>query len=130
MNTKSFKKYFTPKEANKRLPYVKMIVSEILTKGRSQQLESAKNENEKRTENMMALQAEIEGLMMELEDLGCYFKDWNFEIGLVDFPAKINGQEVFLCWRSDEPDVRFYHTIDGGFNARQPIPESYLHSLN
>ena len=27
-----------------------------------------------------ALSAEIEGLTLELEDLGCFFKDWNFEI--------------------------------------------------
>jgi hypothetical protein len=25
--------------------------------------------------------------MQELEEIGCYFKDWNFSIGLIDFPA-------------------------------------------
>ena len=127
---KKFKKYFTPNEANKRLPYIKKIVGEILDKGRDFQLERIKSENEDATERSLALHSEIECLTLELEDLGCFFKDWNFEIGLVDFPAKINGQEVFLCWKSDEPDVRFYHTIDAGYSTRQPVPEIYLNSLS
>lgn len=127
---KKFKKYFTPNEANKRLPYIKKLVSEILDKGQHLQLEQIKNEKGEATEQLLALHAEIEELTLELEDLGCFFKDWNFEIGLVDFPAKINGQEVFLCWRSDEAAVRFFHPIEAGYIARQEIPEIYLNSLN
>lgn len=127
---KKFKKYFTPKEANKRLPYIRKIVEEILGKGREFQLETIKTENAEVSPRTLALQAEVEELTLELEDLGCYFKDWNFEIGLVDFPAKINGQEVFLCWRSDEADVRFYHPVNEGFSGRVAIPADYLNSLN
>jgi len=64
--------------------------------------------------------------MSELEEIGCYFKDWNFSIGLVDFPSVINGEEVLLCWRSDEDDIKYFHRIEDGYSARQLIPEEYL----
>ena len=67
-----------------------------------------------------------EELMKELEDLGGYYKDWNFEIGLVDFPAMIGGEEVFLCWRSDEKSVHWYHSMEEGYGGRTLIPEKLL----
>ena len=63
----------------------------------------------------------------ELQELGCFFKDWNYEIGLVDFPAIIDGNEVFLCWRSDEKKLMYYHGIDEGYTGRKPIlPEHFI----
>ena len=77
---------------------------------------------------VLDLQEKLEALMDELEQLGCYYKDWNFEIGLVDFPAMINGQEVVLCWRSDEPFIRWHHGVEDGFIGRKLIPENLLDS--
>jgi hypothetical protein len=33
---------------------------------------------------------------------------------------------VFLCWKSGETEVTFWHSLDGGFAARRPLeqPES------
>jgi len=72
------------------------------------------------------LAAQLNGFMAELEEIGCYYKDWNFSIGLVDFPAIIDGQEVFLCWRSDEDNVIYYHEIEAGYAGRKLIPEKYI----
>jgi len=72
------------------------------------------------------LLTQVEDLTRELEDLGCFFKDWNFEKGLVDFPAIIDGKEVLLCWHSDEPYIRWYHGLQDGFHGRRPIPEHFL----
>lgn len=41
--------------------------------------------------------------------------------GLVDFPAVVDGEDVFLCWRSDEPEVGFWHPPDTGFSGRHPL---------
>jgi len=71
---------------------------------------------------------EINGFISELEEIGCFYKDWNFTIGLVDFPAVIDNREVMLCWKSDEDDIKFYHDIDSGYSGRKPIPEEYLNS--
>ena len=41
--------------------------------------------------------------------------------GLVDFPALRDGQEVYLCWLVDEPEIEHWHELDGGFAGRRPI---------
>jgi hypothetical protein len=43
------------------------------------------------------------------------------ESGLVDFYALLEGELVFLCWRTDEAEVGFYHTLEGGFAGRRPL---------
>ncbi len=121
-----FKKYFTPQEANKRLPLVSTIVKELLQKGRNLKAIVDAAQGKILPPESLLLQEEIENLMVELEALGCFYKDWNFEIGLVDFPAMLNEQEVFLCWRSDEKNLRWYHGVEDGFIGRKLIPENLL----
>ena len=121
-----FRKIFTPLQANHRLPLVKKIVTEILEKGQALRKFLEWYHGQELPQECAMLETEIEALITELEELGCYFKDWNFEIGLVDFPAQIHGQDVLLCWRSDEPFIRWYHTIDDGYPGRRLIPEDVL----
>lgn len=117
-------KYFAPAEARKTLPLVGQIVGDILENGKKIR-ELTDNfigiiDGNKEIE---ALSKKIEGYIGELEEIGCYYKDWNFEIGLVDFPGVIDGKEVFLCWRSDEKDILYYHGIEEGYSGRMRIPE-------
>lgn len=120
-------KYFTPAEAKKTLPLVKRIVKDILDTSREMRLIAdeigGKVEDDPRIQR---LADEIENFMLELEEIGCYFKDWNFQIGLVDFPAIIEGKEVFLCWKSDEEDIMYYHEMETGFAGRKIIPPEEL----
>jgi hypothetical protein len=41
--------------------------------------------------------------------------------GLIDFPAILNGREVFLCWEQDEEDIEFWHEIDAGYAGRERL---------
>jgi hypothetical protein len=41
--------------------------------------------------------------------------------GLVDFPALIDGEEVYLCWLVDEPSIGHWHPLDAGFAGRRPL---------
>jgi hypothetical protein len=41
--------------------------------------------------------------------------------GLVDFPALVSGRQVWLCWRSGEAAVAFWHNVDEGFAGRRPL---------
>ena len=66
------------------------------------------------------------GFIHELEEIGCFYKDWNFNVGLVDFPSVINNEEVYLCWKSDEEKIIYYHGINEGFKGRKLIPEYYF----
>ena len=45
----------------------------------------------------------------------------NVETGLVDFPSTREGREVYLCWIMEEPEIGFWHEVDAGFAARQPL---------
>lgn len=121
-----FIKYFTPQEANKRLPLVKQITADILSRAKALRAIVEKNQGQEWPPEANVLQEEINEYMRELERLGCFYKDWNFEIGLVDFPAKLNGLEVLLCWKSDEKNIRWYHPLDEGYAGRKLIPENLL----
>jgi hypothetical protein len=43
--------------------------------------------------------------------------------GLIDFPALRDGEEVYLCWLLDEPEVAHWHAIGAGFPGRRPLGE-------
>ena len=44
--------------------------------------------------------------------------------GLIDFPhIRSNNQEVYLCWKFGEDEIRFWHQIQDGFDGRKPIEE-------
>ena len=61
----------------------------------------------------------IQTALEKIHATGCVVKD--LEVGLLDFPARINGEAVYLCWRLGEDRIRFYHSQDEGFAGRKPI---------
>jgi hypothetical protein len=44
--------------------------------------------------------------------------------GLVDFPGRMEGQDVWLCWKRGEKQVHFWHALDAGFAQRQTLGRS------
>jgi hypothetical protein len=116
-------KYFTPAEARKTLPLVKQIVRDILDTTKEMRLLAEEiGDGAESDDRIKKMASDVDKFMMELEEIGCYFKDWNFRIGLVDFPGLIEGREVFFCWKSDEDNIEFYHELEEGFTGRKPIP--------
>jgi len=55
----------------------------------------------------------------DLEDTGVVIK--GIEEGLLDFPSKRYDEEVWLCWKEGESEIKFWHEKDVGFNGRKPI---------
>ena len=46
----------------------------------------------------------------------------SIDSGLIDFPhLRANGEEVYLCFQYGEPEIEFWHSLDGGFRARRPL---------
>lgn len=122
-----FKKHFTVQEAARTLPLVKRIVRDVLDTSHQIRTLSAMLEEENQDHPQIeALMDELKSYFAELEEMGCFYKDWNFSIGLVDFPSIIQGEEVFLCWRSDESEIRFYHPIETGYVGRTEIPQEFF----
>jgi hypothetical protein len=129
------RRYFTAEEANKALPLVRMIVSDIVRQDRivedlQQRLSSLTKErrrpsNDLYAEELAQSQAELEAeeakltaYLDELKRLGVEFKGAD---GLVDFYSILDGREVFLCWRLGETEVSFWHDLDAGFAGRQAL---------
>jgi hypothetical protein len=61
----------------------------------------------------------VRSALEQIQSTGCVVKD--LDVGLLDFPARINNREVYLCWRLGEDRIRFYHGQDEGFSSRKPI---------
>jgi hypothetical protein len=61
----------------------------------------------------------LKSALQRILETGCLIKD--LEVGLLDFPALINNEEVYLCWRLGEDRIRFYHRQDEGFAGRKPL---------
>ena len=45
----------------------------------------------------------------------------DIEQGLLDFPGRREGQEIYLCWKQGEAGVDFWHDPGTGFVGRQPL---------
>lgn len=41
---------------------------------------------------------------------------------LLDFPARLDGDSVLLCWLEGERELRWYHRPEYGFAGRRLIP--------
>jgi hypothetical protein len=130
------RKYFTLSEANRTLPLVKRIVSDITALYpqwrdlvyRYEYVAAQARPDWGESAEQLALHSEIEGVardinqyLEELEQIGCVFK--GFEQGLVDFYAKLDGRDVFWCWKVGEDRIDHWHDVDAGYAGRQPVPE-------
>ena len=52
-------------------------------------------------------------------ELGIVVRD--IDRGLIDFPAIVDGREVYLCWQLGEDEIAFWHDLESGFGGRQPL---------
>ncbi len=57
--------------------------------------------------------------VQDIEQHGCLFTD--LELGLVDFPAQVGDEEIYLCWQYGEKEIGYFHRQTQGFSGRRPI---------
>jgi hypothetical protein len=62
---------------------------------------------------------EVRRLLETVEQAGIVLRD--IDRGLVDFPALMNGREVYLCWELGEDEVGYWHDLEGGYGGREPL---------
>jgi len=70
-------------------------------------------------EKWSALLGRVGELVDRLGSWGIELRD--IATGLVDFPAVVEGEDAYLCWRLGEPEVRYWHPIGEGFAGRRPL---------
>ena len=62
---------------------------------------------------------EVRRLLETIEQSGIVLRD--IDRGLVDFPAVIDGREIYLCWELGEDEVGYWHDMDAGYGGREPL---------
>jgi hypothetical protein len=73
-----------------------------------------------RAERLDGLGIEVRTVLEEIAGLGGSTKD--LEMGLVDFPGRVEGETANLCWKYGETVIAFWHGLDEGFAQRKPLP--------
>lgn len=128
-------RYFTPAEVNRLIPeleriiaYLRRLDAEIQEKDwrlRQRKVEARRRDDPVDTYTFLKEEAELDFLRIlsrgqcdRIRELGGELKGGY----LVDFPAIVDGQEVLLCWRPGEPEVRWYHGLHEGMMGRRPLP--------
>lgn len=77
----------------------------------------------RRAEREKAVQR-VRDAMAEIDAIGVQVKD--LDIGLLDFPCKVDDEVVLLCWKLGEPAITHWHGTEEGFAGRKPIDERIL----
>ena len=117
------------------IPHLELIVSRMQHLALQIRLEMgqlAPNSNQSAHDGTIAqllrLKPELQPLftvlsqcVQEIEKLGGSFK--GLDLGLVDFPAKIDGETVELCWQYGEKEILYYHQRDEGFLGRRLLKQ-------
>jgi hypothetical protein len=84
---------------------------------------------------VVKMRAEVETHMQrlretinEIDEIGVQVKD--LDSGLLDFPCRLDDEIVLLCWRMGETTIDHWHTVEAGFQGRQPVDERFRRRSN
>jgi hypothetical protein len=118
------KNSFTLRQANRALPLVSRVVRDIVnTHERATQLQ-AKLESTTNGKETGAVKEQLDHSLERLQEyvdeltsIGVELKD--YETGLIDFPGRHQGRDVYLCWRLGEENVGHWHELHTGVSGRQ-----------
>ena len=75
--------------------------------------------SDSRSGEFRSIVADLDACVQQLEGLGVQIKD--VDLGLLDFPARREGDDVLLCWHVGEERVAFWHGLEEGYAGRKPI---------
>lgn len=127
---------FTVDDANRMLPLVRRIVSDVVrdylrwqdkvrefeAAAASRTIDNPNGDADRLEREAQDIAREIDGYIAEITQLGVQIK--GLDTGLVDFPGELDGRPVLLCWQLGEEKVEHWHEENAGFIGRQPLPAS------
>ncbi len=134
-------KTFTIDEAQSLLPVLESLLKRAIEgKQAAEQVESSLSELARRiylsggmrvdAAAVIKQRAEMEDHLKlaresvaEIDAIGVQVKD--LESGLLDFPCRLDDQVVLLCWRMGETSIEHWHTVESGFQGRQPVDDRF-----
>jgi hypothetical protein len=139
-------KTFTLDEAQSLLPVLESLLKRAIDgKQSAEEMDSGLSDLARRiylsggmrvdTAKVAKLRAEMEAHLQrvresiaEIDSIGVQVKD--LESGLLDFPYRLDDQVVLLCWRMGETTIDHWHTVESGFQGRQPVDDRFRRRTN
>ena len=130
------RRYFTPDEANEALRELRPLAEAMVALRRElveAQAERASlgaqvgtnggdltpSDFAEADERLEQAASELSRCVERIQAAGVLVKD--LDRGLLDFPARREGEEILLCWHVGEDEIRFWHGPDEGFAGRKPL---------
>jgi len=132
-------RHFTIEEANALIPRLEMLMADaqraaLALRSAMQESDDASAVDARTTKDVLRVRPDLadevhrlEWAVAEIEALGCQFK--GLDLGLVDFPAQVDGTTVLLCWQYGEKQIAFWHRADEGFAQRRSLGAAERPSL-
>ena len=123
-----FNQHYTRDQARALLPQIRQWLEQLsalrqkLSDGdqRLARLMAGGNEVGGETVNRwVRVAADVKATLAEFQRREIQIKD--LDRGLIDFPAILDGKEVFLCWEQDEEDIEFWHDLHSGYAGRERL---------
>ncbi|MBI4664592.1 MAG: DUF2203 domain-containing protein [Verrucomicrobia bacterium] len=123
-----YSKHYTREEARALLPCIRQWLEQLA------QLRSQLQEHDRHLGELLAQGSDAGGepvhrwaktlggikkVLGEFQKREIQIKD--LDRGLIDFPAFVGGQEVFLCWEKDEEDIEYWHDLTSGYSGRERL---------
>lgn len=134
-------KTFTLDEAQSLLPVLESLLKRAIeSKRAAEQVEAALSELARRIYLSGGMKVDVGAVakqrgemdnqlqrvresLAEIDSIGVQVKD--IESGLLDFPCRLDDQVVLLCWRMGESSIEHWHTVEAGFQGRQPLDDRF-----
>ena len=123
-----FKKHYTRDQARALLPQIRQWLKQLSALRRKlsecdqrlASLTAGGNDVGGETVNRwVRVAADVKATLAEFQRREIQIKE--LDRGLIDFPAILNGKEVFLCWEQDEEDIEFWHDLHSGYAGRERL---------
>ena len=120
--------FYTLDRANDRIPELVELLTVLRTqRDELRELKGTFDATEE-SDDQRRLRLRMQGLVDQMQATVARIDGWgitlrDIDTGLIDFPALVNGRQVWLCWQLGEGLVEWWHELDAGIAGRRPLIE-------
>ncbi|MBI3552213.1 MAG: DUF2203 domain-containing protein [Elusimicrobia bacterium] len=127
-------KYFSVAEAEALIPELEKVFDAIMelaakAEARAEDIRRLSQDEQRNISELAIEKSQLQFLangmnerFQKIADLGAFPK--GLDPALVDFPHRLEGKDVVLCWKLGERKITHYHGADEGFSGRKALPRS------
>lgn len=120
--------FYTLDRANDRIPELVELLTVLRTqRDELRELKGTFDATDE-SDDQRRLRLKMQGLVDQMQATVARIDGWgitlrDIDTGLIDFPALVNGRQVWLCWQLGEGPVEWWHELDSGIAGRRPLIE-------